>query len=293
MVHLLDGEDEMTHHDPALPAARPARQLLAYFALTYGVTWGAILAYLATLRFEFALLGIGQLMVILGLMLAGPPIAGLLLTGVFEGRRGFADLLRRFRHVRVSPRWYAMALLPIPALLLVLLLPLSAWVSPDYAPTFLAFGIAAGLLAGFFEEIGWTGFATPRLLERFSPLHAGLILGLLWALWHALADLSGNVAVMGVADWAVRMAVYWVVPLTCYRVLMTYAYAHHRSLALGMLMHAGYTGWLASFTMEMPAATGPGALLWQAVFAGGMVLLTVAVVTRSPRQRPSTAPAPA
>lgn len=283
----------MAVRDNAPLPERPAPQVVAYFALTFGITWSAILAYLAALRFDFAALGTEQLLAVLGIMLAGPPSAGLVLTGLFEGRRGFADLVHSFKRVRVSPRWYAMAILPIPAVLLAVLLPLSAWVSPDYAPTFLAFGIAAGLLAGIFEEIGWTGFATPRLLDRYSPLRAGLILGLAWALWHALADFSGNAATMGIADWAVRMVVYWIVPLTCYRVLMTWAYAHHRSLALGMLMHAGYTGWLASFTMEMPATLGPDALLWQALFAGVLVLLTVTVMTLSTRARVRAAPAPA
>lgn len=278
--------------DP-LPTARPARQLVWYFALAYGLTWGAIIVYLATLSFDFAAIATEQLLVVLGLMLAGPPLAGLALTGWFDGRRGFSDLFSRFRHVRVAPRWYAFALLPIPVVLLAVLLPLSAWVSPHFMPTFLAFGIAAGLLAGFFEEIGWTGFATPRLLERYSPLRAGLVLGLAWALWHGLADFAGNAAVMGVGDWAVRMVVSWIVPLTCYRILMTWAYAHHRSLALGMLMHAGYTGWLATFTMEMPAAIGPDALLWQVPFAGAMLLLTLGLMARSARAPASAAPAPA
>jgi membrane protease YdiL (CAAX protease family) len=37
---------------------------------------------------------------------------------------------------------------------------------------------------GLGEEIGWRGFALPRLLERFSPLISSLILGALWAVWH-------------------------------------------------------------------------------------------------------------
>ena len=268
----------MSHlHAAANGPTRPAHQVVAYFAVAYGISWGAILVYLAALRFDFTALGIDQLMMMLVFMLAGPSVAGLALTGIFDGRRGFVDLFHRLRRVAVGARWYAFALLPIPLLLLAVLLPLSAWVSPDYRPTVLAFGIAAGLLAGFFEEIGWTGFATPRLLERYSPLRAGLILGLVWASWHALADFSGNVGAMGVGDCAIRMVVYWIIPLTCYRVLMTWAYAHHRSLALAMLMHAGYTGWLATFTMDMPAASGPDALLWQALFAAVIVALTVAV----------------
>jgi hypothetical protein len=42
-------------------------------------------------------------------------------------------------------------------------------------------------------------------------------------------------------------------------VLTTWAYAHHRRLALGMLMHASYTGWLATLTMGMPAPSAVAA----------------------------------
>ena len=34
------------------------------------------------------------------------------------------------------------------------------------------------------EETGWTGFALPRLQQRFKPWLAAVILGVLWAIWH-------------------------------------------------------------------------------------------------------------
>ena len=34
------------------------------------------------------------------------------------------------------------------------------------------------------EELGWRGFALPRLLKRFSPFTASLILGFIWGIWH-------------------------------------------------------------------------------------------------------------
>jgi len=34
------------------------------------------------------------------------------------------------------------------------------------------------------EEVGWRGFALPRLQERYSPLVASLVMALLWFAWH-------------------------------------------------------------------------------------------------------------
>jgi uncharacterized protein len=263
--------------------------LPAYFALAYGITWAGILGYLASLGFDLTKVGLVEGLVIFGFMAAGPSTAGLLLTALLEGRRGLGELVGRYRHVRVPLRWYGLALLTTPLLLLAVLVPLSTWVSTDYAPAFLPFGVMAGLLAGALEEIGWTGFATPRLLNRFSPLRAGLTLGLAWAAWHALADFSGNAAAMGVGPWLVWFGVYWILPLTGYRVLMTWAYAQHRSLALAVLMHASYTGWLAALTMEMPAGTGLAALTWSVPFAVGIWALVVVFVVRSAVSRPSAA----
>ena len=45
-------------------------------------------------------------------------------------------------------------------------------------------GIAVGLGAGIFEEMGWTGFAIPRLRLRYGVLSTGLIVGVLWGAWH-------------------------------------------------------------------------------------------------------------
>ena len=34
------------------------------------------------------------------------------------------------------------------------------------------------------EEIGWRGFAQPRLLKRFGPFTCGMVLGAIWFIWH-------------------------------------------------------------------------------------------------------------
>src|SRR5581483_4432132 len=71
-----------------------------------------------------------------------------------------------------------------PAAILGVLSLLRALVSPNFAPGFFIYGIGAGLLAGFCEEVGWTGFAYPRLRAKFGALAGALLLGVLWGLWH-------------------------------------------------------------------------------------------------------------
>jgi len=70
-----------------------------------------------------------------------------------------------------------------------------------------------GLSAGTFEEIGWTGFATRRLLKRWRPFVAGLTLGLVRAVWHVLVDFRQNFGTMGVA-WLLEFAVLYLATLT-------------------------------------------------------------------------------
>jgi len=41
------------------------------------------------------------------------------------------------------------------------------------------------------EEPGWRGFALPRLQAKFNPLVSSLILGVLWAVWHAPGRFGG------------------------------------------------------------------------------------------------------
>ena len=58
-------------------------------------------------------------------MFAGPSVAGILMTGLVDGRAGFRELRSRLLRWRVGARWYAVALLTAPLLLTAVLLALS------------------------------------------------------------------------------------------------------------------------------------------------------------------------
>lgn len=250
---------------------RPARALLSYFALAFAVSWtGVLLAVREPAPYApFAA------------MLLGPPLASIALTVALHGARGLRVLARRLFRWRVPARWYAMVLVA-PAVLLLVLGALSRS-SPMFVPTattnLAVLGAIAGLAAGFFEELGWTGFAAPRLLRGRSWLGAGALLGVAWALWHVLPDwllLRGEYGSL----WAAHM-LEWIAALVAYRVLMTWVHRGTRSLLLAVLMHATFTG---SQTWLWPRAAPPRAeLLWYGLFAAGLWMVVAIVATSTHR----------
>jgi membrane protease YdiL (CAAX protease family) len=213
---------------------------------------------------------------IFALMLLGPSASGLILTAVLDGRAGLHRLGSGLMRWKLSVRWYTIALLTTPLFLLAILWPLSAIVAPAFAPRFQWALFGAGLLAGSFEEIGWTGFATPLLLARQRMGMAGLLLGLVWAFWHLLVDFRYNFEAMGMV-WPQEFAIVYLATLTPYRILMTWAYVNTKSVLLGVLMHASYTGWLL---ILFPAASLTLSLSWQTAFAI-MLWQDAALVLRS------------
>lgn len=255
--------------------------LLSCFALAFGISWGGIGIIVSATGFDLDApqpLATGLIFIA---MLLGPSLSGLILSAVLEGRAGLRLLGSRLIHWRTGVRWYAIALLTAPFILLAILWSMSALVAPAYAPHFQWALLAIGLIAGGFEEIGWTGFATPRLLGSRSVGMAGLQLGLIWALWHALVAFLFSFGAMGNA-WVASLAIVYIATLTPYRILMTWVYANTQSVLLAVLMHAGYTGWLLAL---FPATSPAQSLMWQAAFA---IVLWVAalVVLRRESRRP-------
>lgn len=261
-----------------------------YFVLAFAIAWGLILLVIGGDGLQPAPARAMQSVLLVFLaMLIGPSLTGIALTALLDGKPGLEALWARWRQWRVPPQWYAVALLPT-TLLLLLIGAALAFVSPIFIPnlivsrdkgTVLAFALVIGGLAGFFEEIGWSGFATPRLLKQHALLKTGLILGAYWGIWHLLADYWGNAGAYG-ALYPLR-GLLWVVTLTAYRILMVWVYSKTASLSLMQLMHASFTGGQALW--EPPLA--PTAyLLWYGLFAAALWVLVILVWRLQWKQSP-------
>lgn len=213
-----------------------------YFCLTFVISWLGSLAAGGPIFLRGESAELADIFVIGMLVLAGPSVAGLIMTYLVNGTRGLRDLFARMARWRVGARWYA-ALLIFPILLLTVSLALGAWLSPELGPIFFAPGIVMGLLAGSIEEIGWMGFAYRMMRAKRSVLRTGLYLGFLHALWHVLPDFLSNYHALG-SHWLPYFAGFFVFVMAL-RVLIVWVYANTQSLLLAQLMHASSTGFFA------------------------------------------------
>lgn len=170
--------------------------VLIYFFLAFLIAWlGSFLAvgpkFLQGSVIEFSDIGLMSLP-----MLTAPFISGLLISYLEDDGKGISELFGRMKTWKVGGRWY-LPLLIFPSLLLCVSLALSFLISAEFALTFNTFFIFGGLLAGLLEEIGWTGFAFPKMIKKTSILKASIYLGVIHGVWHLMADLLGNYNALG------------------------------------------------------------------------------------------------
>ena len=262
----------------------------AYFGVTFAISWGAALLAIGSKggmqgttptsdpRFAYAVAA----------MLAGPSVAGVVLTALTTGRAGLRDFLDRLLTWRVPARWYLVALLTAPAAMLTTLVALSL-ISADFRPGIVMSGqqtslvlvsLAVGLSAGVFEELGWTGFATPTVRRRRGIIATGLIVGICWSAWHLLPNIWSSRAAAGELPMSVYLAAttfgVFVGYLTAFRLLMVWVYEHTRSLLVAILMHVSLTASL--LTLNPLDIAGTHLQIFSFALAG-IVWLVAAIVT--------------
>jgi membrane protease YdiL (CAAX protease family) len=169
--------------------------------------------------------------------------------------------------------------------------------SPVFRPTVvmasvLLPAIAGALAAGVFEELGWTGFATPTLRARYSAVSAALIIGLPWGAWHLLTNdvwiantYSGD---LPVAFFVTLTGLSLVVgQLPAYRVLMVWVYDRTGSLLVAMLMHASLSACLLVFS---PSTVRGLPLVAYGFALGAVWWIVVAIVAGASRRQVSRQP---
>src|SRR6202795_2097257 len=262
-----------------------SHSVTAYFLLAFTISWLGALAVAAPhlLRHEPLPKIAGILM--FPVMLLGPSLSGMVLTGLTAGKAGLRDLFSRVLPAGIRPHWYAPLFIP-PVLVLTLLFMLKTFLSPVYTPNLFLMGVFFGVPAGLLEEIGWTGFAFPKMSSQHNPLGASISLGLLWGLWH--------LPVVNYLGTATPHGAYWfpfflafTFAMAAMRVLISWLYTNTKSVLLAQLMHVSSTGSLVIFSP--PAVSARQEVMWYALYG---VALWVAVLIVVRKFGPRFAPKP-
>jgi membrane protease YdiL (CAAX protease family) len=250
--------------------------VVAYFALTFAISWSGALAVAAPHLIRHQPLPKITGILMFPVMLLGPSFAGVVLTRIVDGKNGLRVLFSQIFRAWVPPVWYTALLIP-PLLILTVLLFLQRFVSPVYAPNHFFVGIVFGIPAGFLEEIGWMGYAFPKMRSPNDGLAPSILLGLLWAVWHLpVIDYLGTATPHG-AYW-LPFFLAFSLAMTAMRVLIAWVYTNAKSVLLAQLMHVSSTSSLVLFSAARVSAAQEatwyalyGTVLW---FAVGIVFKT-------------------
>ena len=174
---------------------RPAmsfRTLGSFFALAFGLTWGIaalLILFPEPIEAIFGELSYTNPLFILAVY--SPAFAGVLLVWRHYGVKGLGSFFRRLTLGRMPVAWWVFLVVGIPALFYLGAAIKGTFTDPfPFSPWYAVLpALVPALFIGPIEEFGWRGVALPLLQRRLAPLWAGLILGVLWGLWHVPAFL--------------------------------------------------------------------------------------------------------
>jgi uncharacterized protein len=238
------------------------RQVLTFFSFTCAVTWICWTAAGRVSRANAsgapALAALAGALFLLGTF--APGLVALALTELTDGRAATRALLGRIFRWRVGVRWYVFAVGYIPAIKLSV-----ALVHRAVTGVWLRFGqtawyVMAGAIAFSTwvqagEEIGWRGYALPRLADRLGLATGSVLLGIVWASWHL------PLFFIPAADTLGQSFPLYLLQVTALSVAMGWLYWRTGgSLLLVMLLHAAVNNTKDIVPSAVPGATNPLAL---------------------------------
>ncbi|CKE52937.1 CPBP family intramembrane glutamic endopeptidase [Bacillus paranthracis] len=179
---------------------------------------------------------------------AGPMLAAYIMFRTLEGKDSWKKIRKSIISTKIGWKWYLFTLIVIPAVMflgMVILtggIPAFRGINSEFFITYFFSFIAIFFLGGPFpEEIGWRGFALPRLQSKFGPLKATLLLSVLWAFWHlphflTAAQRGGPGSDLSILYIHLPIFILLCLPIA---IILTWAYNCHRgNLFIVMLIHA-------------------------------------------------------
>ena len=176
------------------PDPLPARNVVPFVLVAFGLAWGIFALFVLYPDEITTLMGAPSAAHPLFILAVwAPAIAALALIWWHAGLGGVGRFLSRLLLWRMGAGWWAVLLLGVPAVYMAgaalmgrpLLAPVDSAAALFAAAAFMA-------ILGPVEEFGWRGLMLPLLQRRMAPVWAGLVVGVVWGLWHLPAFFLGG-----------------------------------------------------------------------------------------------------
>jgi membrane protease YdiL (CAAX protease family) len=227
-------------------------QLLSYFILTYLIMYGVMFTAIAldpTREMK-------KWSLVWFFSIFSPSISALIVSWIIGGKTEVKHLLAGFTRWKVGFRWYFWAaFLFLGPLVIVFIYMAFGHPFPGLKPGVTYLSLAEIILFTFFsgpfaEEMGWRGFALPRLQAKYTALVSSLILGVIWTWWHVPFYFIAGESRLGIP-----LPIYMVLVVTI-ALYLTWLYNNTRgSFIITILGHFFYnlTAFLTGVLFLMPA----------------------------------------
>lgn len=221
--------------------------LFFFFLMAYLFSWITLVPYILSQWNILPSIKIYQLFVALSTF-TGPALSALVVSSITRGKAAQSDFKNSFKMFKVGKQWYAFILLVIPALLLLGIVILPGAISSVHGLSLSFFiGYPINFLVIFFiggplgEEIGWRGFALPRMQSRYGAVKATLLLGVLWTFWHLplfFTSSQGGGPGTGLSIFYINFPIFFMMVMAL-AIIFTWVYNHTKgSLFIAVLLHA-------------------------------------------------------
>ncbi len=176
--------------------AMRTKTLIPFLSLTFASTWGIAVLLILFSEQVSALFGeINTSNPLYILAVYSPGFAGIIMILKEYGLKGLKGFFRRLTLWRMPLPWLLYLVIGIPVIAYLSAAIKGTIGDPFPYPTWQQ--LLPALLTAFFlgtiEEFGWRGVALPLLQRKMAPVWAGLLLGIIWAVWHIPAFLLSGV----------------------------------------------------------------------------------------------------
>jgi membrane protease YdiL (CAAX protease family) len=295
-MNTLMKSNQSAFASKSLPQAMREHALFSFFFLAYAFSWILFIPWVASEWSVLPQAAHSTLLHAAGTF--GPTLAAYIMFRVAEAKEGWLRLRSRFRQFRVGWQWYMFILLGVPAMMLLGMLvlpgaPASFQGLPDnfllrYPILFIAVFFGGGPLG---EEIGWRGFALPRMQSRYGSLKGTLLLGVLWTFWHLPLFFSsdqGGGPGTGLSAFYIHLPIFLLM-VVALAVIFTWVFNHTGgSVFIAVLLHASFDTFAYAvqplFSASIVSGTNLPLALAMAVIAILILILTRGRLGYQPKQ---------